>query len=811
MKNLVSGLLLLLLSVTATAADKNPAFQITGQVVDSEKQKGIPYVTITVKTDSARVLQKLCTSVNGKFSVGVPKAQKYLLEFTAVGFQPGMQPVQVAGDLTDMGTVVLKEGLALKEVAIVAQRPLVKVDADKIAYSVDSDPDAKTSNALEMLRKVPLLAVDGEDNVTLNGQTNFKVLVNGKTSSMMSKNFREVIKSLPANSIKDIEVITNPPSKYDSEGIGGIINIITFKKTINGYNGSVNAGIDTYGAANAGLYLSGKLNKFGYSGRYSINQSKYPPSTSSSYRESKTDAFPDRYIIRSDGKSDNGGFSQNFNGEASYDIDSLNLISMSFWGYLGNNRGNSAGVTEILSKAGAQTSYFEQNNTSKNTYGSMSGNIDYQKSYKKPDKSFTISYKLDHNPNTSSYLTGVGNTVNYDTYTQLSKDNQYTREQTLQVDYYDPLSEKHQYECGVKAIYRQNVSNSDYYRTDPLTGELLYSEERSNEMDYNQTIMGMYGGYVLKLKKFTFKSGLRAEFTWNDAESRSKTDTSFTSHLQNVVPYVTLSYKLKPTETIKLSYTQRLSRPGIWYLNPYRNQTSDLYVHYGNPDLKSEIANTFEAGYNFFAPKFNFSLTANTSFTNNSIEQIVFIDDHNVQNSTFDNIGTDFRSGLSSYVSYRPNSKFNISLNGGVNYVYYEGQSMGRSMKTEGVTYRIYLNSRVALWKDASVNGSMSYNSPYVSLQSKGSSYYYYSFGFNQYFLKRKMTLSMSLVNPFHRYRINEYEYISPDFYSKSINSREMRNLRVNVTYNFGKMQGGVKKARRGIQNDDMKGGGGGN
>ncbi len=177
----------------------------------------------------------------------------------------------------------MEEGVELKEVTITAQKPLVKIDPDKIVYSMESDPEAQANNALEMLRKVPLITVDAEENITVNGQSNFKVLVNGKSSSMMSTNFKEVLKSLPANTIKDIEVITNPSSKYDAEGVGGIINIITTKKTINGYNGSVSSGVDARGSLNWSAYLATKIKKFSFSSRYYGSQFIQPESSTSSW------------------------------------------------------------------------------------------------------------------------------------------------------------------------------------------------------------------------------------------------------------------------------------------------------------------------------------------------------------------------------------------------------------------------------------------------------------------------------------------------------------------------------------------------
>lgn len=147
----------------------------------------------------------------------------------------------------DLGTLYTAEASEmLKGVEVVAQKPLVKAEIDKISYSVEDDPDSKTNTTLEMLRKVPLVTVDGEDNIQVNGSSNFKVHVNGKPNTLMSNNPKEVLRSLPANSVKSIEVITEPGAKYDAEGIGGILNIITDDARMQGYNVTVNARAATW-------------------------------------------------------------------------------------------------------------------------------------------------------------------------------------------------------------------------------------------------------------------------------------------------------------------------------------------------------------------------------------------------------------------------------------------------------------------------------------------------------------------------------------------------------------------------------------
>jgi len=778
------------------AQNKVTNYQVTGQIVEKITGNGVPFATVIIKNDSIKVKKAQACDVSGHFSIGLNTPLRYIIIVSSVGYKEFSMPLTVSELKTDLGKIQVEEGVLLKEVTITAQKPLVKIDPDKIVYSMESDPEAQSNNALEMLRKVPLITVDAEENITLNGQSNFKVLVNGKSSTMMSTNFKEALKSLPANTIRDIEVITNPSSKYDAEGVGGIINIITGKKTFDGYNGSVSSGVDVRGSINLSGYLAVKINKFSFSSRFYGSQFIQPESRTIVATEYFNNT--DYHYSQSNGNSSYKGLSNGYTGEASYEIDSLNLISLSFWGYLSSYENNGFTETRYMNIDNDITRLYNNLLKSSNRSGSISGNIDYQRTYKKPDKSLTFSYKLDNNPRRIKNISGIDGIINYPSYSQLSENDAVGREQTFQADYYDPITKKHQIESGIKFILRQNTSNSEIFRDNTKLDNV-------NDLDYNQYIMGLYAGYLVKWKKLTAKTGLRLERTWNDGNSKtSGINTDFTNRLFNLVPYITFSYMPKQGQTIKLSYTQRLSRPGIWYLNPYVNNSDSLNISYGNPMLKSEVSHSFELGYTYFTPKINFSASSTSSFANNAIERISRVESNGATVSTYENIGKDQLYGLNLYLSYRPSGKLNLFFSGGVNYSKLEANA-GYSITNKGFSFRGYVGGRRTLWKDGSVNANPGAYSSSIMLQGRSSTFFYTSLGISQYFLKRKLMLSVSTSDPFW-YR-KKYTYESKDitFNSNIENSYPAQNVRLSATYNFGKMDLQVKKARRGIKNDDIK------
>ncbi len=796
MKKLCLVLLLLLISIHVLPQDKTANYQLSGKVVDSISGEDIPFATVILKTDSVKIFKAMACDGSGQFTFNLAAKEKYILTITAIGYKVISMPVEIAELKTNLGKLTMEASTTLQEVEISAQKPLVKMDVDKIVYSMEADPEAQTNTTFEMLRKIPLVSVDAEENITVNGQSNFKVLVNGKSSSMMSSNLKDVLKSMPANTIKNIEVITNPSSKYDAEGVGGILNIITSKKTLDGYNGSIGAGVNSRGSVNGSVFLTTKIKKLSTSIRYYGSQFIQPKAEN----ESASEYFGNEeyHFANSKGSSSYKGMSNGFSGEASYDIDSLDLISLSFWGYKGSYTNNGTTETQYLDASNDISRIYTGTTSSKQSYGYLSGNIDYQKTYKKPEKSLTFSYKLDNDPSTTKYNSVIHGLYNFPSYSQRSDNDATGREQTFQADYYDPLTPKHQIEGGVKFILRQNTSTSETFRDD----ERINS---GNDLDYDQYIMGAYAGYVFKLTKFSAKSGLRLERTWNDGVSSSSgVKTTFTNKLNNLVPYITLSFMPKQGRTIKLSYTQRLSRPDIYYLNPYINNLDSMNIRYGNPSLKAEVSHSFELGYTYFTPKFNFSLTPNASLVNNSIESITKIQTSGATITTYENIGKNQRYGMSLYFRFAPSQKINIYFNGNGMYTKLEANN-GYAISNEGLSYNGYLGGRWTLWKDGSVNVNCGAYSASIMLQGKSSTFFYTSFGLSQYLLKRKLMLSLSTSDPF--WHKKKYTYDSKDitFFTRNVYTQLAQMVRLNLTFNFGKMDLQVRKAQRGIKNDDVK------
>lgn len=774
---------------------------VTGRIVDSLSGKGIEYATIAVTDDSSRVVTAAAADAAGRFTLTVKRDGTFLLTAQSLGYTPVTRNITLPADKTkiDAGVFRLVQGVAIDEVTVAVQKPLIKSDADKITYSVEADPEATTSTLADILRKVPQISVDAENNVRLNGQTNFKVLVNGKNSPMFSNNLSDVISSMPAGTIKDIQVITNPSTKYEAEGAAGIINIITTKKTTNGFSGSVGAGISSFNSYSGNAFISAQIGKLNFSARYMAGRHGTPETTN----RIETDYFlpePGRSLVAGNGEGYR--FMQNLGIEASYEIDTLNLLTLSVSGFDGKHRNNSFSDTRYWDGNGDIIRQYTNDNRSKNGFSSISASLDYQHTFRKPEHTLTISYLLNTNPNRTDYTNDIEGIVDYQTYQESSRDRASLNEHTVQVDYYNPITEKHQIETGVKYIVRLNDNNSDILRMyDEATGWQPY-DDGNNNLDYTQHIFGLYGGYLFKLKKFSAKAGFRLEGTINDGMAKtSDGPLKFDNRQFDVIPYVNLSYAIKPSQSLRVSYTQRLQRPDIRQLNPYVNESDPMNIRYGNPNLEAVISHSFSANYSIFNTSWNLFLGVNGSFSNNTISEIKEVLDEGVTATTYENIGRRQMYGINGSYSYRLQTRLNVFVNANLNYSVIESKS--RDLSNEGFNWGGFLGIGVGLWKDANFRANAGMFSMPVSLQGRNSSFYFTGVSLIQKLFKKKLDVTLSMQEPFNKFRKfdNRTEDSSIRQYSEF--RMQSRRLSFGVNYRFGKLNTRVKKTSRGIKNDD--------
>ena len=816
MKNYVYSLLWVLIasmSMSVNAQKVQSPYSVKGVLADSLSKESEPYATIRIAfaKNPSKPVHMAITSDNGKFDEKLKEPGNYVITFSSVGKNTVQRNFTLTekAPMANLGTILISEATEmLKGVEVVAQKPLVKAEIDKVTYSIEDDPDSKTNSTLEMLRKVPLVTVDGEDKIQVNGSSNFKIHVNGKPNTMMSNNPKEVLKSLPANSVKSIEVITEPGAKYDAEGIGGILNIITVAgSSMQGYTVSLNAGVNNQGY-NAGAYGTVQVGKFTVTGNYSYNHNDSPGYTSSSNREDFTsDTY--KYLSQQNSGKSKGGF--NFGSmEGSYEIDSLNLVSFSMQMYGGNYDSKSNSQTQMLNSLREHTYSYNTINRSNNMYGSIGANFDYQHSFKKKGEYLTFSYRYNGTPDNSEAYTEYEDICDYpyELRNQHYDNDARTDEHTFQLDYTNPISSMHNIDFGAKYILRNNKSESQYFKE--YNGEYQEDENLTDKFKQTQNILATYGDYMLKWKKMGAKVGVRYEHTFMNVEYDKMPEKNFDAGFDDIVPSMVFSYQLGQSKTLRATYNMRISRPGIWYLNPFRNTSNPTNISYGNPDLETEKAHSVGLAFSSFSAKFNINANLGYSFVNNGIQNYSFIN-NGVMESTYGNIGHTQRTTLSLWMNWNPGKKTRISVNASGSYVDLRSDEAFLKQSNNGFQGNLFLNAQQTLPWDLRFSLYGGGNSPNISLQGKGSSISYYGFSLSRSFLKEKrLTVSLNTSNLFHKYLTFKNETVTDTFRSWSKSKLQQQSYGLNISWRFGELKAQVKKANRTINNDDLLSGGNG-
>lgn len=712
------------------------------------------------------------------------------------------------------------KSLELQGVEIVKQKALVKSDIDKITYNIEDDPDSKSNSTLEMLRKVPMVTVDGEDKIQVNGSSSFKIYVNSKPNQMMSNNPSEVLKSMPASSIKRIEVITNPGPKYDAEGVGGILNIITHGKSIEGYTATFNANAGNQGLG-GGVYTTIKSGKLTMSANLNYSYFDRPTTYSGSTRKTLSNISSSSSDIESLGETDYHGDSKYGSIEASYEIDTLRLLTASFDLYGGSSK--SSGLSSVLATSPLNGNHLYSYNTlrhSKSSYAYIDGGIDYQRTFSVEDRLFTLSYKIGSEPDASDSYTDYADLRAADGWekfldrlkSQHNDGSENTIEHTFQIDYTTPFAKHHTIETGLKYILRNNTSEDDRYEMDVL------DSEHSSHYKHRNDILAAYLGYGLKIKKFSGRLGLRYEHTLQDVEYKLGPGTDFKQHFNDFVPSASLGYKLGQTTNLRLGYNMRIYRPGIWYLNPYLDDSTPTNISQGNPNLSSEKSHTISLNFSKFTPKFNISLSPQYTFTNNSIENVVkMMRDTDIPGlkhptgmdvlyTSYANIGRSQSFHFSSYINWNASKNTRVYMNSRLSYT---DMDDGGTMSNCGWTLFAYGGAQQTLPKDWNISCNLYAYTPSIMLQGRGSSYSNYSISIQKSWMKKRLNLTLSASNFLKKYKM--FDYRTTDTYFEAANwSRNVaQRFTLTVSYRIGELKASVRKAERSISNDDVKSGGG--
>ena len=788
----------------------SPQGKIYGIVADPVSKEPVEFATIYLKTGKDSLLKTALSKADGKFVFDNLKPGKYKLTIIFTGYGVADTAIDLTKEQTsNTGMIYLaKRANDLKEVTITANRPIVQAKADRIIYDMQADPDSKSSSVLDMIHKIPYLSLDANNTVLMKGNTSYKVLINGKPSGMLTNNLTDILRSMPASTVVRIEVITIPPSKYDAEGMAGVINIITNKKVNDGYKGTINLNESLpAGGPGIGTSFTAQQGKFGINayGGASIYNS---PQTKSTTERIGTDTGATDLKQSSLSKSNSKNVY--FGTELSYEIDSLNLLSGNF-NISGYRNTGSGSQTSTLDSAARLVQGYDLVNSNRGNGGGVDASINYQLGFRSDkNKLLTFSYQYSGYGSNSNAGIDISDPLNYATPDYTQYNNQDSKENTFQVDYTQPLK-KVNMEAGVKAILRDSKSNSEYRSLDSATDQFIVDPTMGNMFNYTQDVFGAYNSYQFSLKKWSFNGGIRVEETHVDADFMSTTSNT-TQNYFNVVPTISVNKSIDNNSSFNFGFTQRIRRPSIYRLNPFVDRSDPDFISTGNPNLRPVIMNMVQAGYNYSGKMVSVFISSDYMFFNNLDLQVTsYNPTTQITKATYENTGKGGGVEMNFNLNYSPAKLYNLSINAYALDLFVNGTGDASADKVYTVMGHASLSNAFRFDKGwtLSVNGDFYSKTPY-SLQGIYNAFATTSLSVNKELVKNKLFFSTGINNPFTKFQYRTIVTDGPGFMQTGDNQSYFRSVHFSITYNFGGLNNDIKKSRKGIRNDDVSSGKGG-
>jgi hypothetical protein len=794
------------LTKNTTAQQGDETYRLQGMIADSVTKQPQEGITVYLQKDSNSYLKTSITKKDGSFSFSNLKPLNYHIRISSVGYNSKTLEVAIAlnaNSVLDLGTIYISNKVSnLNEVVVKASPPLVTQDIDKISYHMEADPESKGTNVLEMMRKVPFLSIDGNNNILLNGSSSYRIFLNGRPSALFEKNAREILRSMPASTIKSIEVITNPSSKYDGEGLAGIINIITHKKISSGYNGTINMNHKSpIGGAGAGGTFSFKSGKLGMMVLGGTSNNRTPHTEGSIHRTSMDNNATN---LEQNNARSSDGRSRYIGSEISFELDSLRLISAQFnyndnkLSSFGSKHTNLKNLREVIQ------SYDVIANGKGNGNG-MDAALNYQMGFKSnKERLLTFSYRYLRNRNEQVDKVFLINKVNFESPDYNQANTGSFLEQTFQADYVQQVKTL-AIETGVKAILRNNESNYQFLAYDSLNGKFELDVNRTNNYKNQQHIFAAYNTYQYKIKNWGFKAGVRIEYTTIDAAFVSDNTQAKQNYL-NIIPAATIGRKLKDKSSITLSFTNRIQRPAIYQLNPFVDRSNPAIESSGNPNLKPGYTNLIQLSY-LKSKKATFNVALTYMLLNNLINPVSVYDTASkITRTRFENAGKARILKTNIFLNYPVNENWTVRLNSDIRYITANVIVAGKAMKNDGLMTYFNISNGYRFTKGWRLNADVTLNSGGISgIQSKTNGFIGSSFSVQKGLLKDKLTISGTVNNPFTKYRNFREEIVGTGFTQLTRNEIYYRSFNLSLNYSFGKLKSTIKKNKRSINNDDVE------
>lgn len=769
----------LILSIPPLVAQNQPTV-ISGQVVEGQSQQPLEYATVKLlDADTEQLLTGTTTDADGTFALETDQENVYL-EVGFIGFvTTKITALNRRNGKAYVGTVALAEDTeTLDEVLVRGEKSQTEFKLDKRVFNVGQDLSSTGASALEVLNNVPSVNVTIEGQVRLRGVAGVQILINGKPS-VLASNDGNALGTLTADMIERIEVITNPSAKYEAEGTAGIINIVLKKEEKRGLNGSVTLNTGMPNNHSLGLSINNRTEKFNLFSQLGVGHRTFPEQYKTINRNLLSDT-----TIYSTGSGDKNETFFNVILGTDYHINDYNVLSLT--GHFAYELETEFSDTDfrLLDENDALASQWNRDEVTEATNPKWQYELQYQKNFA-------------DNKDRSLLFSALGSFFGKDQSSEFTNtpiveaarfsDQQQTRtdflegEYTFKLDYTHPFSDALTLETGAQYVIT-DVAN-DFAVSNWADNRWVENPALTDVFEFNQKVLGVYSTGAYEGNKFGVKMGLRVENT-DLSTLLVDTDRSNRRRFTDLFPSAHTSYKVMDNFSLQAGYSRRISRPGLWNLNPFFNIRNNFSIRTGNPLLRPEYTNSYEVtGIVDYGPV-SFSTAVYHRYTTEVVENVTTFAD-NVSLSRPENIGTNRATGLELNAKYNPTEWWTLS--GDANYQYFqrEGAFQETSFDFNADQWSARLNNKFKLPAAIDVEVTGNYQSSFQSFQREQSGYFFADLGVRKKVMKGRTILNLSVRDVFAS-RIFETQTVQPNFYLYDYRLRG-RFVTVGVSFGFGK------------------------
>jgi len=806
MNSLIVLLFLLLttsITIAQTPTSNRSMLTITGYVEDAALERPVEYATVVIYSEADSVQANgTITDSEGVFVVTGLKPGSYYLKASFLGYEDlYMSDLRVGrkNPMKDVGTIKLNQSsIQLEGAEFVIERAPIEYRIDKKVINVSKQATSASGSAVDVMQNIPSVNVDIDGNVSLRGSTNFSVLVDGRPSMLDAA---DLLEQIPASSIENIEIITNPSAKYEPDGTSGIVNIILKKNALKGVSGMVTTNYgdaDRYGG-DVQLGLRGnKLNA-----TLGLNYNKRSrPGDSEVLNYTAIDG--ETYYYTSDGTSfrsrDRGGITASLD----YNLTENDVIGFGGRYNLFQMEHENDLIYEEWSTINPEYILSNSWGESNRKFGFFALYTDYQHEFKKEDHKILARAYVGGRDGDEESITELSDLNGTITEAKKSTETGPGRRIDLKVEYTNPLTEKTKLESGYQGRIGHSTDESKSWGWDTNTDSYVFEPQFSNDVDYRRSIHSVYGIFSSEVGKLGYQVGLRGEYTFRKIKLEDTGDI-YEIDRADLFPSSHLSYKLNDDQQLMASYSRRIDRPRRWYLEPFETWMDAYNVRRGNPGLEPEFIDSWEAGYQRTIGDYQVSIEGYYRVTNNLVERVRSVYAEDVTLMTVENVGEQRNLGTELMLEGNLQKWWNVNLMGNFYKNNIEGTLYNVDYSDDNYNWGIRFNNTFMLSKTFRIMLNNRYNSPMIFSQGEMEEMYQTDMALQKTFANRKYTVIMQVQDIFSTgkhvmttegpnfYTYSKYDFDSPRF---------MLTLKMNIN-NF-KQKRSDDQSSSSMINDEM-------